>query len=198
MDVEGRIQYGFYTEDARSLSDVVNQLSVPRAVTIRFTSITWASRTIAWQRCSRQGQDSRARSGGEVRQPPGRGGDRQIGIRGRAGFAVGLPAQAREPGAVESACRREEHRADGAGRQARSEGSSRPAASGDRKRRGRQDRRDRDRKAQDRRDGIRGGTAGHRSHAGLGSGRGLRLSRPRLSRSGRCAGRARCARAGRC
>ncbi len=29
MDVEGRIQYGFYTEDARSLSDVVNQLSGP-------------------------------------------------------------------------------------------------------------------------------------------------------------------------
>jgi hypothetical protein len=29
MDVEGRIQYGFYTEDARALSDVVNQLSGP-------------------------------------------------------------------------------------------------------------------------------------------------------------------------
>lgn len=29
MDVEGRIQYGFYTEDARSLSDVVAQLSRP-------------------------------------------------------------------------------------------------------------------------------------------------------------------------
>ena len=26
-DVEGRIQYGFYTEDARTLADVVNQLS---------------------------------------------------------------------------------------------------------------------------------------------------------------------------
>src|SRR5689334_11475095 len=28
-DVEGRIQYGFYTEDARAVSDVVNQLSGP-------------------------------------------------------------------------------------------------------------------------------------------------------------------------
>lgn len=28
-DVEGRIQYGFYTEDARTLADVVNQLSGP-------------------------------------------------------------------------------------------------------------------------------------------------------------------------
>lgn len=27
MDVEGRIQYGFYTEDARALGDVVNELS---------------------------------------------------------------------------------------------------------------------------------------------------------------------------
>jgi hypothetical protein len=29
LDVEGRIQYGFYTEDARALSDVVAQLSGP-------------------------------------------------------------------------------------------------------------------------------------------------------------------------
>jgi len=29
MDVEGRIQYGFYTEDARTLSDVIAQLSGP-------------------------------------------------------------------------------------------------------------------------------------------------------------------------
>jgi hypothetical protein len=29
LDVEGRIQYGFYTEDARTLSDVVAQLSGP-------------------------------------------------------------------------------------------------------------------------------------------------------------------------
>jgi tetratricopeptide (TPR) repeat protein len=29
LDIEGRIQYGFYTEDARSLSDVVSQLSGP-------------------------------------------------------------------------------------------------------------------------------------------------------------------------
>jgi tetratricopeptide (TPR) repeat protein len=29
MDVEGRIQYGFYTEDSRTLSEVVNQLSGP-------------------------------------------------------------------------------------------------------------------------------------------------------------------------
>jgi len=33
MDVEGRIQYGFYTEDARTLSDVVSQLSGPEAGT---------------------------------------------------------------------------------------------------------------------------------------------------------------------
>jgi hypothetical protein len=31
MDVEGRIQYGFYTEDARALSDVVDQLSGPNS-----------------------------------------------------------------------------------------------------------------------------------------------------------------------
>jgi hypothetical protein len=31
MDVEGRIQYGFYTEDARTLADVVSQLSAPDA-----------------------------------------------------------------------------------------------------------------------------------------------------------------------
>ncbi len=30
-DVEGRIQYGFYTEDARAVSDVVNQLSAPES-----------------------------------------------------------------------------------------------------------------------------------------------------------------------
>jgi tetratricopeptide (TPR) repeat protein len=29
MDVEGRIQYGFYTEDARALGDIANQLSGP-------------------------------------------------------------------------------------------------------------------------------------------------------------------------
>src|SRR3954466_10176799 len=27
LDVEGRIQYGFYTEDARALADVANELS---------------------------------------------------------------------------------------------------------------------------------------------------------------------------
>src|SRR5688572_12915345 len=31
MDVEGRIQYGFYTEDARALTDVIAQLSRPEA-----------------------------------------------------------------------------------------------------------------------------------------------------------------------
>jgi tetratricopeptide (TPR) repeat protein len=31
MDVEGRIQYGFYTEDVRALSDVVDQLSGPNS-----------------------------------------------------------------------------------------------------------------------------------------------------------------------
>lgn len=31
MDVEGRIQYGFYTDDARALSDVVNELSGPNS-----------------------------------------------------------------------------------------------------------------------------------------------------------------------
>jgi hypothetical protein len=31
MDVEGRIQYGFYTEDARTLSDVVSELSGPNS-----------------------------------------------------------------------------------------------------------------------------------------------------------------------
>ena len=27
LDVEGRIQYGFYTEDARTLADIVDQFS---------------------------------------------------------------------------------------------------------------------------------------------------------------------------
>jgi len=94
LDVEGRIQYGFYTEDARTLSDVVSQLSGPEAADdpLRHYYIGFAnyrlSAVLAGKDKSRA-RDAAARCVSRLDEA----------VRGKSNFADGL--------ALQSACLRE-------------------------------------------------------------------------------------------
>jgi tetratricopeptide (TPR) repeat protein len=94
MDVEGRIQYGFYTEDVRTLSDVVSQLSGPDAgddplvhYYVGFANYRLA--TVLGMKDKNRARDAAARCVSRMDEA----------VRGKPGFAEGM--------ALQSACLRE-------------------------------------------------------------------------------------------
>lgn len=94
MDVEGRIQYGFYTEDARALTDVVAQLSGPDGAEdpLRHYYIGFANYRLAAVLAAKdkvRARDAAARCVSRLDEA----------VRGKAEFAEGL--------ALQSACLRE-------------------------------------------------------------------------------------------